>query len=188
VRPLTLDEIADLDTYERLRPRFHERVVALKRDRRVPVGERVTAVFENRETLRFQVQEMCRVERIADPRKVQQELDVYNELVPGENELSATLFIEITDLESIKPELDRLVGLDEHVSLWIGDERIPASFDPKQMEEDRISAVQYRCTASATRTCRCGSPSTTRSTPTRPRWAPRCGRASTRTWSASRSP
>jgi hypothetical protein len=83
------------------------------------------------------------VERIDDPGAVQRELDVYNELMPGEGELSATLFIEIPELSRIKEELDRLVGIDEHVSLVLGDEAVPARFDPKQREADRISAVQY---------------------------------------------
>ncbi len=143
MRPLELREIVPRQHYEGLRPDYRARIIALKRDRRVPVGDRVTVVFENRETLRFQVQEMCRVERIDDPAGVQDELAVYNELVPGERELSATLFIEIPDLGQIRSELDRLVGIDEHVHLRIGDERVPARFDPKQMESDRISAVQY---------------------------------------------
>jgi len=122
-------------------------VIELKRHRRVSVGERVTLLFENRETLRFQVQEMLRVERIHAQDAVQAELDVYNELMPRPGELSATLFIEITDTARIKPELDRLVGLDAHVSLVLGEgpgERAArASFDPRQRDEERISAVQY---------------------------------------------
>jgi diadenosine tetraphosphate (Ap4A) HIT family hydrolase len=90
---------------------------------------------------------MCWIERISDPRKIQAEIDIYNELMPGENELSATLFIEITDVHEVRPELDRLIGIDEHVALVLGDEPgaavIRARFDAKQLEEDRISAVQY---------------------------------------------
>jgi hypothetical protein len=111
------------------------------------VGDHVTLLFEDRETLRFQVLEMLFVERIGDPTRVQNELDVYNELIPGERELSATLFVEITEPGRIRPELDRLIGIDEHVALEIseGHDRqvVPARFDPKQMEEDRLSAVQY---------------------------------------------
>jgi hypothetical protein len=143
VKPLTLADIAPRARYESLRPDFRLKVIDLKDRRRVAVGDRVTLVFENRETLRFQVQEMCRVERIDDPRAVQHELDVYNELMPPPGGLSATLFIEIPELHTIKAELDRLVGLDEHVSLCLGDAAIPAVFDAKQMEEERISAVQY---------------------------------------------
>jgi hypothetical protein len=107
----------------------------------------VTLLFEDRETIRFQVQEMLAVERIRDPEKVQRELDVYNELVPGAGELSATLFIEVGDSARIREELDRLVGIDEHLVLALGDgpgsERIRARFDPRQLEADRISAVHF---------------------------------------------
>ncbi len=147
MRPLTLEELPDPDRYMALRPALRDAVIAHKRERRIAVGDRVSLVFEDRETLRWQVLEMARVERIRDPRLLQQELDVYNELVPGEGELSATLFVEITELAEIRPELDRLIGLDEHVSLELGDgaegEHVPARFDEKQLEEDRIAAVQY---------------------------------------------
>lgn len=147
MKPVTLDEIAQLEEYDRLRPEYRRAVIAHKRRRRVSIGEKVTLLFEDRETLRFQVHEMIWVEHISDPRKIQREIDVYNELMPGENELSATLFIEITDAPEIRPELDRLVGIDEHVSLVLGEadaaESVHARFDAKQIEEDRIAAVQY---------------------------------------------
>jgi hypothetical protein len=147
MRPLRRDEIVDRERYEALRPGYREAVIAHKRHRRMAVGDRVTLVFEDRETLRFQVQEMLWVERISEPAKIQHELDVYNELMPGDRELSATLFLEITDPGAVRPELDRLVGIDEHVALVLGEgdaaETIPAHFDPKQFEQDRISAVQY---------------------------------------------
>ncbi|HET6303171.1 MAG TPA: DUF3501 family protein [Myxococcota bacterium] len=147
MKPLAREELLDLDAYEEARAAYRDAVIELKARRRLAVGDRVSLVFENRETLRFQVQEMLRIERIHDPESVQRELDVYNELVPGEGELSATLFVEITESSRIRHELDRLVGIDEHVSLVLGDgadaEELPARFDPKQLEEDRISAVQY---------------------------------------------
>jgi hypothetical protein len=144
---LTPADLLDLESYERARPAYRKAIIDLKRLRRVGVGDRVSLVFESRETLRFQVLEMLRVERIHEPERVQYELDVYNQLLPGPGELSATLFIEVTEPTLVRPELDRLVGIDEHVSLLLGEpdqaERIPARFDPDQMEEDRISAVQY---------------------------------------------
>jgi Protein of unknown function (DUF3501) len=147
MKPLALDDMLDIDAYEAQRDAYRPRVTALKRIRRLAVGDRVTLVFENRETIRFQVQEMMRVEHIREPAKIQRELDVYNELIPGDGELSATLLIEITEMDRIRSELDRLIGLDEHVSLVLGaGERarlVPARFDPKQFEADRIAAVQY---------------------------------------------
>jgi diadenosine tetraphosphate (Ap4A) HIT family hydrolase len=144
---LSLEDIVGLDAYDALRAAYRDAIIAHKRQRRLPIGEEVTLVFEDRETLRFQVQEMLWVERIAEPDKIQHELDVYNELMPDEGELSATLFIEITDAARIRPGLDRLIGIDEHVSLELGpqdaSDSIRAHFDPKQLEENRISAVQY---------------------------------------------
>ncbi len=163
---LGLDDILDLDAYERIRDGYRPRIIAHKKARRVAVGPQVSLVFEDRETLRYQIQEMTRVERIRQPAKVQAELDVYNELMPGENELSATLFIEIPELDQIQPALDRLVGIDEHVGLVVTGtdstpERIGARFDDRQMEEDRISAVHYirfALTATQARSFREGAP------------------------------
>jgi hypothetical protein len=147
MRALELGDLTDLASYANLRQEYRHAVIAHKKSRRMSVGDRVTLLFEDRETLRFQVQEMCFVEHIDDTDRVQDELDVYNELMPGKWELSATLFIEITDLTDIRAELDRLIGLDEQVSLRLGlgddAEQVAADFDPKQLEEDRLSAVQY---------------------------------------------
>jgi hypothetical protein len=136
-------EILDLTAYEKIRPEFLEKTMAMKEPRRVQVGEILCFIFENRDTVIFQIQEMTRAERTVEPAKIAEEVAVYNELVPGENELSATLMIQIPDLAKIRPELDRLIGIDEHVFLEIGDARVRATFDDKQFEEDRISAVQY---------------------------------------------
>ena len=147
MRPLRLEEIADRESYARLRDAYRRTVIEHKRARRMAVGELVTLLFEDRETLRFQVQEMLWVEHIDAPAQVQHELDVYNELMPGARELSATLFVEITEPGRIRAELDRLVGIDEHVALVLGagaaQRAVPARFDAKQFEDERISAVQY---------------------------------------------
>ena len=147
MRKLALDEIVDADAYEPLRDAYRARVRDYKSARRLPVGDRVTLLFENRETVRFQVQEMLRIERIHSPGRVQHEVDVYNELVPGDGELSATLLIEITDTERIRAELDALLGIDACVFLVLGGGgdalRVRARFDERQIEEERISAVHY---------------------------------------------
>ncbi len=159
MKPIALHEIASLDCYAPRRDAYRDAVIRHKRDRRIAVGEKVTLVFEDRETLRFQVQEMCWIERISEPHRVQAELDVYNELLPGDDELSATLFIEITDSPSIRSELDRLIGIDEHVTLALGDSEVRARFDAKQLEAERISAVQYlRFSLDAEQARRLGDP------------------------------
>jgi uncharacterized protein DUF3501 len=143
VTGVTREQVLDLVAYERIREDFLAKTIALKRPRRIFVGDRLTFIFENRDTVLFQVQEMLRAERAVKEEKILDEIAVYNELVPGANELSATLMIEIPETRQIRSELDRLIGIDEHVFLDVGDATVRASFDRKQFESDRISAVQY---------------------------------------------
>lgn len=143
MRKLEPSEILDLTAYERIRPRFLEEMIEHKRPRRVHVGDALCFVFEDRRTVLFQIQEMTRAERTVDPKAIAEEVAVYNELVPEDDALSATLMIEIPDRTRIRGELDRLIGIDEHVLLDVGGETVRAGFDPKQFEEERISAVQY---------------------------------------------
>jgi hypothetical protein len=114
---LTLADIEDLRAYERERDAYRRRVIALKRRRRVSVGPIVSIVFENRETMRSQVQEMARAERMVSDEQIQKELDVYNALIPEAGELSATLFIELSGEEALREWLPRLVGIEHSVVL-----------------------------------------------------------------------
>ena len=109
------------------------------------MGPLVTLIFENRETLRFQIQEMIRAERIFEPAKIQEELDVYNALLPCHEELSATLMIEITDDDRIKSILDTLQGIDQPDTLCIcvENEAVFAKFEAGHSKEDKISAVHF---------------------------------------------
>lgn len=143
MRRVALEDLAGPSRYGEMRDQFRRRIIALKRDRRIAVGDRVTLVFENFDTILFQTQEMLHVERITDLDRVREELEVYNELLPGENELSATLLIEITEQPDIAAELHRLIGIDEHLSLRVGDEAIAARFEPGRSTEEKLSAVQY---------------------------------------------
>ena len=143
MRKVCLEDLAGPQRYGEMRDEFRRRTIELKRHRRVSVGDRVTLVFENFDTVLFQTQEMLHVERITDLDRVREELEVYNELLPGENELSATLLIEITDQPRIAEELRRLIGIDEHVALRVGERTFPAQFEPGRSTEEKLSAVQY---------------------------------------------
>jgi hypothetical protein len=143
MKPVDPEEVLDIAAYERVRPAFMRKMIEHKRPRRIAVGDRLTFIFEDRDTVLFQIQELTRAERTVDPAEIAIECRIFNELVPGENELSATLMIEITDTRQVRPELDRLVGIDEHVFMDVAGAQVRARFDPKQREEDRISAVQY---------------------------------------------
>jgi hypothetical protein len=120
-RPLTLDDITDLRAYERERDGFRRAVIAEKRVRRVSIGPVVALTFESRPTVRFQVQEMARAERLTTDAQVQHELDVYNRLLPSPGELSATLFLELTTEEQLRTWLPRLVGVEHAVVLAVGE-------------------------------------------------------------------
>jgi hypothetical protein len=144
MQKVTLDEIIGAERYEKIRDDFRRRVIELKQRRRVSVGDRISLVFENHETVLFQIQEMLRAERITDIDKIRFEVDTYNELIPGDGELSSTLLIEITEQDQIRPELVKLIGLDKAVSLRIGERfTIPGVFEGGRSAEDNLSAVQY---------------------------------------------
>lgn len=145
MKPIALEDVIPYEEYERQRESFRSRIIALKQRRRISVGPVITLVFENRDTLKFQVQEMARVERIVDPAKVQEELDVYNALLPSADELSATLLIEITEEPRMKEWLDRFMGLDHGrtVAITAGGERAFGVFEGGHSHETKISAVHF---------------------------------------------
>jgi hypothetical protein len=140
---LTRADIRGPQVYPAIRDDLRKRVIELKRVRRVSVGPQVTLVFENRATMIFQIEEMCRAEQIAEPDKIQEEIDIYNKVLPEAGQLAATLLIEITDENEIETTLERLIGLQDHVWLVVGGERVRGEFDPDQFAADRLAAVQY---------------------------------------------
>ena len=119
-RELLIEDIEDLRQYERGREEFRRRIIELKRRRRVALGTLLSLVFENRETMLFQVQEMARAEKMVTDEQIQGELDVYNPLIPDAGELSATLFIELTDDDGLRRWLPRLVGIERALELRVG--------------------------------------------------------------------
>jgi hypothetical protein len=144
VKKIELSDIKNILEYEKVRTDFRNKIIGMKKSRRLNVGNRITLTFENRYTVTFQIEEMMRIERIVDEEKIKSEIDSYNELIPGENELSATLFVEVDEKDQIKPVLDSLVGLNKNsVFLEVGEKRIPAVFEEGHATDDRISAVQY---------------------------------------------
>lgn len=135
MRKLTVDDIADLRAYERERDEFRTRVIALKKLRRVTVGPFVTLVFENRDTIRFQIQEMARAEKMLRDEQIAHEVETYNELLPDAGQLSATLFVEITDTDRLREWLPKLVGLQDHVAIEAAGVPSPAV----EVDEERLT-------------------------------------------------
>ena len=143
VRPITRRDIKGPALYGPIRDDYRQRVIAIKRARRIVIGDRVSLVFENRHTLTVQIEEICRAEHLTRDDQIEAEIAVYNELMPTETSLSATMFIELPPEEDPYVALKRLVGLDEHVVLHIGPHAVRAAFEPGRSTEDKISAVQY---------------------------------------------
>jgi hypothetical protein len=145
MKKLTRADIVSNEQYSRERDDRRKKIIALKRNRRVGVGPQLSFTFENRETLKYQIQEMMRVERIQEEDKIQFEIDTYNSLIPEPGSLSATMFIEIQEASQIKSTLDRLQGLDRPgvVLLKLGGDSILAQFESGHSKDDRIAAVHY---------------------------------------------
>jgi hypothetical protein len=143
VRPIKRTDIKGPAMYAHIRDDYRNRVIELKKPRRVFVGDWVELVFDNRHTLTLQIEETCRLENLTRDDQIQEEIDVNNSLMPTETELAATMFIALPQDEHIKENLKKLVGLDEHVILHIGPHAIRAAFEPGRSTDEKISAVQY---------------------------------------------
>ena len=144
---LTLDDVLDLRAYERVREEYRAQVIARKRLRRVALGPIMTVVFECVDTVRFQIQEMARVEKILSDAAIQVELDIYNRLLPQVGELSATLFIELTSDGMMRDWLPRLVGIERALGLEVGGEIVPSrpeeAHEAALVRENVTPAVHY---------------------------------------------
>jgi hypothetical protein len=143
MKPIEFSEIKDIADYELERPRSRPGIIALKEKRRIRVGEHLTFLFENRDTVRYQIQEMMRIEGITRPREIRHEVETYNELIPAQGELSATLLIEYETAEERDLQLSALRGLEHHIWMEAAGERVGGVFDHRQIGETRLSAVQF---------------------------------------------
>jgi hypothetical protein len=143
IRPISRADIKGPVLYGPIRDDYRARIIELKRPRRVSVGDRVEIVFDNRLTLTYQVEEICKIENLRTDEQIQAEVDLTNQLMPDASSLAATLFIPVGTGPEASKHLDELVGLDEHVVLHVGERAIRAAFEPGRATADRISAVQY---------------------------------------------
>lgn len=143
VRPIERSEVLPLGEYEQIRARFRARVIEEKKTRRLAVGPHISVIFENRDTVLLQIQEMLRAERITKESAIAHEIATYNELLPGENELSMTLFVEIADAVVREQTLVALQGLEEKVGVEVNGVMFAATHPPHGVLPDRTTAVHY---------------------------------------------
>ena len=143
---ISRDTLMTLEAYARERPQFRARVMAHKKDRTLHLGEHVTLLFEDELTIRYQVQEMLRVERIFDEAGIQDELDAYNPLIPDGANWKATMLIEYTEVAERQQMLARLIGIEDRVWMQVeGHPRVYAIADEDLEREnaDKTSSVHF---------------------------------------------
>lgn len=146
VGKLTRDDLYSLEKYAAIRPEFRARVIAHKANRRLAIGAHATLYFEDSLTMQYQVQEMLRLERIFEPEGIQQELDVYNPLIPDGSNWKATFMVEYEDVGERRAALSRLKGIEKTV--WVRAEGCAkvypvANEDMDRETEDKTSAVHF---------------------------------------------
>ena len=146
---IELKDIRNIAEYEKVRDAMRADIIALKKNRRLQVGPNLSLVFENRETVLFQIHEMVRTERLVDDRKIQDEIDAYQTLIPGPHELSATLFIEIPGIAEMPHDkameaVNYYQGFDQGgIVLSVGPAKSTAVFESGFSSDEKMAAVQY---------------------------------------------
>ena len=144
MKRVTRQEILDYVTYEEQRSQIRRKIMKIKELRRINVAGVLSFLFENTDTIRYQIQEMIRVERMVKETEILHEIKTYNELLGDSGELGCTLLIEIDDPDERDEKLTQWLELPKHLYLSLEDEsRIRASFDERQVGDARLSSVQY---------------------------------------------
>lgn len=141
---VTREEILDYVTYNEQREEYRKKVLKVKESLRIHLGDYLTFLFENHDTIQYQIQEMIRIEKIVKDADIRHEIDTYNEILGNPGDLGCTLLIEIDDPAERDIKLTAWFGLPEKIYLVSeSGKKIYAQFDPKQMGDDRLSSVQY---------------------------------------------
>jgi hypothetical protein len=143
VKLVERSEVLGLGKYEEIREQFRARIIRDKQARRLPLGPNMTVLFENHDTVLYQIQEMIRTERITQEAAVMHEIDTYNQLVPAEGELSATVFIEYSEREERDRMLAALAGVERCFYLDVGGQRCSGVGEIRGEDTQRTTAVQY---------------------------------------------
>jgi len=147
MRKLTVDDIVDLRAYEREREEFRAHVIALKKSRRIALGDLVTIVFENTDTMRFQIQEMARAEKMLRDEQIEHEVETYNQLIPDPGQLSGTLLLELTSDAELREWLPKLVDIERHIVFTFPDGSTargkPSDEDEQRLTRDDTTAAVH---------------------------------------------
>jgi len=143
---LTRDSLMTLEAYAKSRKEFRAKVIAHKKHRTVHLGEHVTLIFEDELTIRYQVQEMLRIEKIFEEQAIQEEIEAYEPLIPDGRNFKATMLIEYEDVDERRAALARLKGIEERAFVRV--EGCPAVYaiadeDLERENEEKTSSVHF---------------------------------------------
>ena len=143
---LNRDNLFSLEKYAEVRPEFRARVMAHKKNRRLPIGPNAALYFEDALTMQYQIQEMLRIERIFEAAGIQEELDAYNPLIPDGSNWKATFMMEYPDENERRVQLQKLLGIERHVWAQVADfARVTpiADEDLEREDEHKTSSVHF---------------------------------------------
>ena len=140
---ITRQDIVPLPTYRKGRDEYISKMIQYKKSRRVKLGQDISVLFENRNTVLFQIQELVNSEDLDDPKEIDEYIEIYSPMLPGEDELSATLFIESDKQERLTEVLGQLRGIERHLYLQVGDEKVQAVFEEEHDDREFTTSVHY---------------------------------------------
>jgi len=143
---ITTDSLLSLETYHKSRPQIRERIIGLRKRRTVHLGEHLTLIFENEELMRYQVQEMLRVERIFESAEIADELSAYNPLIPDGTNWKGTFMFEYPDVEQRRRALGRMAGIEHRIWLQVATQGkifAIANEDLDRSTDEKTSAVHF---------------------------------------------
>src|SRR3990172_10367639 len=146
MKKLNREDLFSLEKYAEIRPQFRAQVMAHKQNRQVAIGPHATLYFEDRLTMQYQVQEMLRIERVFEAEGIEDEVAVYNPLIPDGTNWKATFMVEIGDIEARRVALMQMVGIENQVWVQVaGSERVYAIADEdlERATEDKTSSVHF---------------------------------------------
>jgi hypothetical protein len=143
IKTVTRQDIPSLSTYRQGREEYLQKMIAYKNERRFKLAEHISILFENKNTVLFQILELINSEDLEDPSEIEEYIDIYSGMLPNENELSATLFIELDDQIKLTDLLVKLKGIEHHLSLNIGSETVQAVFEEEHDDREFTTSVHY---------------------------------------------
>jgi hypothetical protein len=140
---ISKQDIVPLSTYRQGREEYVKKMIDYKKARRIQLGEHISILFENKNTVLFQILELLHSEDLEDPVEIAEYIEIYSSMLPGEKELSATLFIELDDQEKLQDLLVKLKGIEHYLTLAVGSETNQAVFEEEHDDRDFTTSVHY---------------------------------------------